>query len=139
GRNDRRPAKSGVIRRRTASRGISARPPRPFVAARRVRSLCLLRTRRSRRGETRDLPASRRPLRRGLVVPHLSGLVAYRTGNVGIGHALTERALPLRPENASAAHGLSHALFELGEPESGRAFLSSWLNRHEQASFLHGH
>ena len=60
-------------------------------------------------------------------------------GNVGIGRALTERALPLRPENASAAHGLSHALFEQGEPEAGGAFLSSWLKRHEKASFLHGH
>ncbi len=60
-------------------------------------------------------------------------------GHVGIGRALTERALPLRPENASAAHGLSHALFEQGEPEAGREFLSDWLKRHEQASFLHGH
>ena len=60
-------------------------------------------------------------------------------GNVGIGRALTERALPLRPENASAAHGLSHALFEQGEPEESGAFLSSWLKTHDRASFLHGH
>lgn len=60
-------------------------------------------------------------------------------GNAGIGRTLTERAFPLRPANANAAHGLSHALFEQGEPETGRAFLSSWLTTHEQASFLHGH
>jgi tetratricopeptide (TPR) repeat protein len=60
-------------------------------------------------------------------------------GNAGIGRALTERAFPLRPANANAAHGLSHALFEQGEPETGRAFLASWLQTHERASFLHGH
>jgi Tfp pilus assembly protein PilF len=60
-------------------------------------------------------------------------------GNVGTGRALIERALPLRPDNAGAAHGLSHALFEQGEPESGREFLAAWLNSHERASFLHGH
>lgn len=60
-------------------------------------------------------------------------------GNPGVGRTLTERAFPLRPANASAAHGLSHALFEQGEPETGREFLSSWLKTHERASFLHGH
>jgi tetratricopeptide (TPR) repeat protein len=60
-------------------------------------------------------------------------------GNAGMGRILTERAFPLRPENANAAHGLSHALFEQGEGEAGREFLSSWLKTHERASFLHGH
>jgi hypothetical protein len=60
-------------------------------------------------------------------------------GDPGIGRTLTERVFPLRPANASAAHGLSHALFEQGEPETGREFLSSWLKTHERASFLHGH
>lgn len=60
-------------------------------------------------------------------------------GNAGIGRALTERAFPLRPANANAAHGLSHALFEQGEPETSREFLASWLKTHERASFLHGH
>ena len=36
-------------------------------------------------------------------------------GNAGIGRALTERAITLRPANANAAHGLSHALFEHGD------------------------
>jgi len=60
-------------------------------------------------------------------------------GDAGIGRALTERAFPLRPANANAAHGLSHALFEQGEAETGREFLSSWLKTHERGSFLHGH
>ena len=60
-------------------------------------------------------------------------------GDAGIGRTLTERAFPLRPANANAAHGLSHALFEQGEGKTSREFLASWLKTHERASFLHGH
>jgi tetratricopeptide (TPR) repeat protein len=60
-------------------------------------------------------------------------------GNVGTGRMTIERAIALRPENGNAAHALSHALFEQGDPVAGRAFLSGWLPAHEQASFLHGH
>jgi tetratricopeptide (TPR) repeat protein len=60
-------------------------------------------------------------------------------GNAATGRAATERAIMLRPQNANAAHGLSHAQFEQGDMAEGRAFLSSWLQKHEQASFLHGH
>jgi hypothetical protein len=57
-------------------------------------------------------------------------------GNVGTGRTLTERALALRLENGNAAHALSHALFEQGDPAAGRTFLSGWLPAHEHASFL---
>ena len=60
-------------------------------------------------------------------------------GNAGTGRTLTERAIALRVENANAAHGLSHALFEQGDMAAGRRFLSGWLPEHERASFLHGH
>jgi hypothetical protein len=60
-------------------------------------------------------------------------------GNAGTGRTLTERAIALRAENANAAHGLSHALFEQGDMAAGRRFLSGWLPEHERASFLHGH
>jgi hypothetical protein len=60
-------------------------------------------------------------------------------GNVGTGRTLTERALALRLENGNAAHALSHALFEQGDPAAGRTFLSGWLPAHEHASFLHCH
>jgi len=60
-------------------------------------------------------------------------------GNPAVGRAATERAIVLRPENANAAHSLSHAQFEQGDMAEGGAFLSSWLQAHEQASFLHGH
>jgi tetratricopeptide (TPR) repeat protein len=60
-------------------------------------------------------------------------------GNARTGRTLSERAMELRAENASAAHGLSHALFEQGDMAAGRRFLSGWLPAHERASFLHGH
>jgi len=60
-------------------------------------------------------------------------------GNAGTGRTLTERAMALRVENANAAHGLSHALFEQGDMAAGRRFLSGWLPAHERARFLHGH
>lgn len=60
-------------------------------------------------------------------------------GNARTGRTLSERAIELRAENASAAHGLSHALFEQGDIAAGRSFLSGWLPAHDRASFLHGH
>jgi Tfp pilus assembly protein PilF len=60
-------------------------------------------------------------------------------GNVATGRTTTERAIALRPANGNAAHALSHALFEQGDPVAGRRFLSGWLPAYEHASFLHGH
>lgn len=60
-------------------------------------------------------------------------------GNVGFGRTTSERAIALRPQNANAAHALSHALFEQGDMLAGRTFLSAWLPAHENASFLQCH
>ncbi|WP_225120630.1 tetratricopeptide repeat protein [Bradyrhizobium sp. BRP22] len=60
-------------------------------------------------------------------------------GDVVTGRDITERAYWMKPANASAAHALSHALFEQGDPTEGRAFLSGWLPAHDRASFLQGH
>jgi len=60
-------------------------------------------------------------------------------GNLGTGRALSERAVELRPANANAAHGLSHAMFEQGDMAEGRKFLAQWLPAHDRKSFLHGH
>ena len=60
-------------------------------------------------------------------------------GNLGEGRTLSERAVLLRSANANAAHGLSHAMFEQGDMEAGRAFISQWLPAHDRKSFLHGH
>jgi hypothetical protein len=47
--------------------------------------------------------------------------------------------MELRSENANAAHGLSHAMFEQGDMAAGRQFLSKWLPAHDRKSFLLGH
>ncbi|MFH0300000.1 tetratricopeptide repeat protein [Bradyrhizobium sp. 31Argb] len=60
-------------------------------------------------------------------------------GDVVTGRDTTERAYWMNPANASAAHALSHALFEQGDPTQGRAFLSGWLPAHDRVSFLQGH
>ena len=60
-------------------------------------------------------------------------------GNLSTGRALSERAMELRSANANAAHGLSHAMFEQGDMEAGRRFLSQWMPMHDRQSFLHGH
>ncbi|CAN7670377.1 tetratricopeptide repeat protein [Bradyrhizobium sp. LjRoot220] len=60
-------------------------------------------------------------------------------GNLSTGRALSERAMGLRAENANAAHGLSHAMFEQGDMAAGRRFLGGWLPAHDRKSFLHGH
>jgi hypothetical protein len=60
-------------------------------------------------------------------------------GNLSAGRALSERAMTLRAANANAAHGLSHAMFEQGDMEAGRVFLSQWMPAHDRQSFLHGH
>lgn len=60
-------------------------------------------------------------------------------GNLRVGRSLSERAITLRTENANAAHGLSHALFEQGDMDEGQRFLGQWLPAHDRLSFLHGH
>ena len=60
-------------------------------------------------------------------------------GNLATGRTLSERAMGLRSANANAAHGLSHAMFEQGDMEAGRGFLSQWMPAHDRQSFLHGH
>ena len=37
-----------------------------------------------------------------------------------------------RAANANAAHGLSHAMFEQGDMETGRSFLSQWMPAHDR-------
>jgi hypothetical protein len=60
-------------------------------------------------------------------------------GDVVSGREITERGYALKPENASAAHAVAHALFEQGEGGEGRAFLSAWLPANDRTSFLQGH
>jgi Tfp pilus assembly protein PilF len=67
------------------------------------------------------------------------GWTNTEAGKSNTGRAITERAITLRPENANAAHALSHAMFEQGDMAAGHAFLSDWLQAHDRVSFLNGH
>ncbi|GGH22155.1 hypothetical protein SAMN05444007_102300 [Cribrihabitans marinus] len=61
------------------------------------------------------------------------------TGRVGASQDLMERALELNPRNANAAHFKSHAQYEAGEAEAGRAYLDEWLTGYDARGVLHGH
>ena len=60
-------------------------------------------------------------------------------GNAGAGRALTEQALAIRPQNANAAHALSHALFEQGEMPACEAYLTAFMPSYDRAGILNGH
>ncbi len=60
-------------------------------------------------------------------------------GNAGAGRALTERALSIRPQNANAAHALSHALFEQGELPACETYLTAFMPSYDRAGILNGH
>ncbi len=50
-----------------------------------------------------------------------------------------ERSVALKRDNAHAAHGFAHVCYESGEPDTARAFLSSWLAAYPRDGFFHGH
>jgi len=50
-----------------------------------------------------------------------------------------ERSVAMNPRNAHGAHGFAHVCYESGEPETARAFLSSWLASYPRDGFFHGH
>jgi tetratricopeptide (TPR) repeat protein len=50
-----------------------------------------------------------------------------------------ERSLAANPKNAHGAHGFAHICYESGEPETARAFLSSWLTTYPRDGFFYGH
>jgi len=52
---------------------------------------------------------------------------------------LMERSLELNPDNANAVHFKAHALYEAGDADTGRAFLTGWLDGYERRGVLHGH
>lgn len=50
-----------------------------------------------------------------------------------------ERSVELKRDNAHAAHGFAHVCYESGEPDTARAFLSSWLAEYPRDGFFYGH
>lgn len=60
-------------------------------------------------------------------------------GDVAHGRDLTQRGFDLRPQNANAAHALSHALYEGGANDEADRLIQSWLPTYDRSGILHGH
>jgi len=60
-------------------------------------------------------------------------------GNVTLGHALTARALQIRPANANAAHAHAHVCYEMGASQEAETFIADWLPGYARDGILHGH
>lgn len=55
------------------------------------------------------------------------------------GRDLTERGFGLRPQNANAAHALSHAMYEGGANDEADKLIQAWLPTYDRSGILHGH
>ena len=60
-------------------------------------------------------------------------------GQLGAARAKIERSVAANPNNAHGAHGFAHVCYESGEPETARAYLSSWLASYPRDGFFYGH
>ena len=60
-------------------------------------------------------------------------------GQLAAARPKIERSVFLNPNNAHGAHGFAHVCYESGEPDTARAFLSSWLTTYPRDGFFHGH
>jgi tetratricopeptide (TPR) repeat protein len=60
-------------------------------------------------------------------------------GQIAAARSKIERSLAANPNNAHGAHGFAHICYESGEPETARAFLSSWLPTYPRDGFFYGH
>lgn len=60
-------------------------------------------------------------------------------GNVAYGRDLTQRGFDLRPQNANAAHALSHAMYEGGANDEADRLIQAWLPGYDRSGILHGH
>src|ERR1700747_1928237 len=60
-------------------------------------------------------------------------------GKLAVARAKGERSLATMPNNAHGAHGFAHVCYESGDPDTARAFLSSWLATYPRDGFFYGH
>ena len=60
-------------------------------------------------------------------------------GQLAVARPKIERSVALNPNNAHGAHGFAHVCYESGDPETARAYLSSWLATYPRDGFFHGH
>jgi tetratricopeptide (TPR) repeat protein len=60
-------------------------------------------------------------------------------GQLGPARAKIERSVAANPNNAHGAHGFAHICYESGELDTGRRFLSTWLQTYPREGFFYGH
>lgn len=60
-------------------------------------------------------------------------------GQIAAARPKIERSVTANPNNAHGAHTFAHVCYEGGEPDTARAFLSSWLATYPREGFFHGH
>jgi tetratricopeptide (TPR) repeat protein len=60
-------------------------------------------------------------------------------GRLAAARAKIEKSVAANPNNAHGAHGFAHVCYESGEPDTARAYLSSWLTTYPRDGFFYGH
>ncbi len=60
-------------------------------------------------------------------------------GRLAAARPTIERSVTMHPNNAHGAHGFAHVCYESGEPDTARAYLSSWLRSYPRDGFFYGH
>ena len=60
-------------------------------------------------------------------------------GQLAAARPKIERSITAKPNNAHGAHGFAHVLYESGEPDTARAYLTSWLATYPRDGFFYGH
>jgi tetratricopeptide (TPR) repeat protein len=60
-------------------------------------------------------------------------------GRLAAARPIIERSVAANPNNAHGAHGFAHVCYESGDPDTARAYLSSWLATYPHGGFFHGH
>src|SRR5215468_2866590 len=60
-------------------------------------------------------------------------------GQLAAAQAKIEQSVAANSNNAHGAHGFAHVCYESGDPDTARAFLSSWLATYPRDGFFYGH
>lgn len=60
-------------------------------------------------------------------------------GQIAPAETSIERAIALNPRNANAAHHRSHLYYEMGETETGYAYLNEWRRDYDKRALMHCH
>ncbi|QXT39546.1 tetratricopeptide repeat protein [Gymnodinialimonas ceratoperidinii] len=82
------------------------------------------------------------------LMPHLGddwwllsvhGQAVCEVGRLDEALTLMEQSLALNDANANGSHFKAHTLYEMGETDAGRRYLSDWMRGYDRRALLHGH